>query len=134
MSVISPILGVITTKYRMDKFNMPEEKKAITIDRIYPFHSDHNTVCGGDAASPDDLVTTLNMNDYAPDKEDETNLMEDKGDSDDDKQEKLTNDLAEIGQVLPDEFCEYVRPDPVQQIALTSQTNIDFDQPKMKKS
>ena len=54
--------------------------------------------------------------------------MEDKSDSDDDKQERLTNDLAEIGQVLPDEFCEYVRPDPVQQIALTGQTNIDFDQ------
>ena len=54
--------------------------------------------------------------------------MEDKGDNDDDKQEKLTNDLAEISQVLPDEFCEYVRPDPIQQIALTGQTNIDFDQ------
>ena len=53
------------------------------------FHSDHITVCAGDAANPDDLVTTLNMNDYTPDKK-----------------EKLTNDMAKIGHVLPDEFCE----------------------------
>ena len=54
--------------------------------------------------------------------------MEDKGYGGDDKQEKLTNDLAEISQVLPDEFGECIRPDPVQQIALTGQTNIAFDQ------
>merc|ERR1712218_721281 len=46
--------------------------------------------------------------------------------NDDNKREKLTNDLAEIGHVLDDEFCEYVRPDPNQQIALTRQGNIDF--------
>ena len=46
--------------------------------------------------------------------------------NDDSKREKLTNDLAEIGHVLDDEFCEYVRPDPNQQIALTQQGNIDF--------
>ena len=123
-----PILGVITTKYRMDKFDKPEQKKAVTIDRIYPFHSDHITVCAGDAANPDDLVTTLNMNDYAPDKEEEIKLVEEEGGNDDDNKEKLTNDLAEIGHVLPDEFCEYVRPDPDQQIALTGQSNIDFNQ------
>ena len=52
--------------------------------------------------------------------------MEEEG-NDDDKKEKLTNDLAEIGHVLNDEFCEYVRPDPDQQIALTGQSNIDFN-------
>merc|ERR1712016_480348 len=67
---------VITTKYRMDKFGKAEQKKAVTIDRIYPFHSDHITVCAGDAADPNDLVTTLNMDDYAPDKEEEDKLMQ----------------------------------------------------------
>merc|ERR1711923_412454 len=118
---------VITTKYRVDKFNMPEETKAITIDRIYPFHHSHDTLCASDTADPDDLVTTLNMNDYAPAK-DEEHLVDDKSNGGDDKQEKLTNDLAEINQVLPDEFGEYIRPDPMQQIALTGQTNIAFDQ------
>ena len=127
VSVISPILGVITTKYRVDQFNMPEETKAITIDRIYPFHHSHDTLCASDTADPNDLVTTLNMNDYAPAKEEE-HLVDDKDDGGDDKQERLTNDLAEINQVLPDEFGEYIRPDPVQQIALTGQTNIAFDQ------
>merc|ERR1712223_2009319 len=118
-------LGVVVN--RMDKFGKAEQKKAVTIDRIYPFHSDHITVCAGDAADPDDLVTTLNMNDYAPDKEEEDKLMQEEGGNDYDKKEKLTNDLAEIGHVLDDEFCEYVRPDPDQQIALTGQGNIDFD-------
>ena len=111
VSVISPILAVIKTKYRMEKFDKPEQEKAVTIDRIYPFHPDHSAACAGDAANPDDLVTTLNMNDYAPDKEKETKLVEEEGGNDDDREEKLTNDLAEIGHVLPDEFCEYVRPD-----------------------
>merc|ERR1712039_120927 len=53
-----------------------DKKKAVTIDRIYPFHSDHITVCSGDAADPNDLVTTLNMGDYAPDKEEEDKLMQ----------------------------------------------------------
>merc|ERR1712016_538441 len=123
---------VITTKYRMDKFGKAGQKKAVTIDRIYPFHSDHITVCAGDAADPNDLVTTLNMDDYAPDKEEEDKLMQEEESNegnegnDDSKREKLTNDLAEIGHVLDDEFCEYVRPDPNQQIALTQQGNIDF--------
>merc|ERR1711978_268682 len=99
----------------------------ITIDRIYPFHHSHDTLCASDTADPNDLVTTLNMNDYAPGK-DEEHLVDDKDDGGDDKQERLTNDLAEINQVLPDEFGEYIRPDPVQQIALTGQTNIAFDQ------
>ena len=54
--------------------------------------------------------------------------MEEGNGNDGDREEKLTNDLAEIGQVLPDEFCEYVRPDPAQQIELTEQANIDFKQ------
>merc|ERR1712223_825504 len=77
------------------------------------------------------------MDDYAPDKEEmEDKLMQEEESNegnegnegnDDNKREKLTNDLAEIGHVLDDEFCEYVRPDPNQQIALTRQGNIDFD-------
>merc|ERR1712223_2209518 len=76
------------------------------------------------------------MDDYAPDKEEmEDKLMQEEESNegnegnegnDDNKREKLTNDLAEIGHVLDDEFCEYVRPDPNQQIALTQQGNIDF--------
>merc|ERR1712004_107725 len=122
----------VATKYRMDKFGKEEQKKAVTIDRIYPLHSDHITVCAGDTADPNDLVTTLNMDDYAPDKEEEDKLMQEEESNegnegnDDSKREKLTNDLAEIGHVLDDEFCGYVRPDPNQQIALTQQGNIDF--------
>merc|ERR1712055_1047895 len=108
LAVISPILCVITTKYRMDNFGKAEQKKAVTIDRIYPFHSDHITVCAGDAADPNDLVTTLNMDDYAPDKEEEGKLMQEEESNggnegnegnDDSKREKFTNDLAEIGHV-----------------------------------
>ena len=50
------------------------------------------------------------MNDYAPGKEEETMLVEKGNGNDDDREEKLTNDLAEIGQVLPDESANMSGP------------------------
>merc|ERR1712218_654470 len=73
------------------------------------------------------FTCTLQEEDREFKKEESNEGNEGNKGNDDNKREKLTNDLAEIGHVLDDEFCEYVRPDPNQQIALTRQGNIDFD-------
>merc|ERR1712218_444394 len=73
------------------------------------------------------FTCTLQEEDREFKKEESNEGNEGNKGNDDSKREKLTNDLAEIGHVLDDEFCEYVRPDPNQQVALTGQGNIDFD-------
>ena len=128
ISVISNILAVVQTQYRQEKFGQPEKTQACTIDRLYPFHSSHATLCDADAAEEENLVSTQHKADYQPlddeavrDKIDDTAATTEVKDL-----EELANDLSDIAHVLPDEFCELPRPDPLQQIELTGQHHVPF--------
>ena len=126
--VISNILAVVTTMYRQQRFGRPETTQAYTIDRLYPFHSDHKILCSADSQNPQDLVSTVNVADYQP-NEGEMNLPEEnteEDDEDDNNVEILTNDFAEAAHALPDEFCEAPRANPDQQIDITQQQHIKF--------
>ena len=134
ISVISNILAIVQTQYREEKFGQPEKTQACTIDRLYPFHSSHAILCDADAGDERSLVSTQNNDDYRP-KDDEASVTTDENDGDAgnlgdptemEYLEELANDLADIGHVLTDEFCELPRPDPLQQIQLTNQTHIPF--------
>ena len=121
-SVVSNILAIVTTQYRKQRFGKPERTQAFTIDRLYPFLSAHDVLCSADAPNSDDLVSTVHSTDYQPkDGEIQEENKEDEG-----AEHPLTKDLGEAAHFLPDEFCEAVRPDPEQQVKLTSQEHVPF--------
>ena len=132
-AVVSNILAIVTTQYREQRFGRPEKTQAFTIDRLYPFLSDlsaHDTLCSADAPNPNDLVSTVHSSDYQPrdgeNRDDDIVDSAEENKNDSSEEPPLTNDLGEAAHFLPDEFCEAARPDPGQQIKLTSQGHVAF--------
>ena len=140
-SVISPILAVVTTQYRQRRFGKPEKTQACTIDRLYPFRSSHDDSIGSDAKEDTELVSIHSPSDLSfeafvdgdMEKTESNTDVATGGDAhqDDDGDEnevERDNELLDVAHILPDDFAESPRPDPFQQLHITGQSGLNFEE------